>query len=190
MQELKGTVIGIIFRNIENGYSVLDVDCGGELITAVGIFPPITEGEQLLMTGEEKFDSRFGEQFAVETVKVSPPEELENIVTYLSGGLFKGVGEATANAIVKKFGVHTLEVIEEAPYRLAEIKGISAQKALSIGEAYKQNRDMQDVIIFLQKFDLSINLSLKIFRQYQANTVFIVRTNPYKLVEDVDGGLG
>ena len=187
MQELKGTVVNIIYRNVENGYSVIEVDCGGTLEVAVGIFPPISEGERLLMTGEAKFDSRFGEQFAVDTVKVSPPQELENIVMYLSGGLFKGVGVVTATAIVEKFGADTLDVIENEPYRLASVKGISAAKANDIAEAYRQNREMQDAIIFLQKYELTINLCLKIFKFYQANTVFVVKTNPYKLVEDVDG---
>ena len=110
--EVKGTVEGILFRNAENGYTVMAVDVHGLIITAVGIFPPITEGENVTLIGEYKKNSKYGEQFVVNEVVVVPPSSEEGMIKYLSSGLFKGIGEVTAHAIVKKFGSETFNIIE------------------------------------------------------------------------------
>ena len=109
--ELKGSVTDIIFRNEENGYSVVELACKGRLLTAVGKFPPVTEGQELVLEGRYVINRQFGEQFAVDKVAVAQPTSEESIIRYLSGGLFKGVGEVTARAIVDKFGSSTLKVI-------------------------------------------------------------------------------
>lgn len=185
--DISGSVQGIVFRNAENGYTVCAVDVHGLTITAVGIFPPITEGETLFLKGDYKNNSRYGEQFVVEEVIVSPPTDEYSMIQYLSSGLFRGVGEITASAIVNKFKNDTFDVIQFNPIKLAEVRGISKNKAEEIGAKFAELRAMQRAIMFLGKFHVSLNLSLKIYRCYQQNTENIIKTNPYKLVGDVEG---
>ena len=185
--ELKGSVTDIIFRNEENGYSVVELACKGRLLTAVGKFPPVTEGQELVLEGRYVINRQFGEQFAVDKVAVAQPTSEESIIRYLSGGLFKGVGEVTARAIVDKFGSSTLKVIENDPTALAEVKGVSLKKAMEINTSFHYLRDMQDAILFLQELDIGLNAAIKIYKIYGADTQKIVKNNPYKLVEDVEG---
>ncbi len=185
--ELKGTVEGIVFRNAENGYTVLAVDVHGLIITAVGIFPPITEGENVTLIGEYKTNSRFGEQFVVNEVVVVPPTNEEGMIRYLSSGLFKGIGEITASAIVRKFGKDTFDIIEYNPARLAEVRGISAKKSEEISVKFEQLRSMQNTIMFLTKHGVSLNLSMKIYKLYGVLSESIVKTNPYRMVGEVEG---
>ena len=185
--EIKGSIEGIIFRNAENGYTVALVDVHGLTITAVGIFPPITEGEVVTLLGDYKDNSRYGEQFVVQEVVVTPPRSAEGIMRYLGSGLFRGIGEVTASAIVKKFGEETFDIIEFSPSRLAEVRGISAKKASEIGSKFIELRSMQRAIMFLTHYNVSLNLSLKIYRVYEANTESIIQTNPYRIVGDIDG---
>lgn len=191
---LSGVVEEIVFRNAENGYTVLTIasnngsgTSGGEIFTAVGIFPPVAEGEQLTMEGEVKFNSKFGEQFSVSNVKLSPPSSVENIKKFLASGILKHCGEVTAALIADKFGVDTLDILENAPYRISDIKGIGMKRAIEIGECYRENKVMKDTLIYLQQFDISINLAIKIFKVYHNTTINVLLTNPYRIVEDVDG---
>lgn len=185
--ELKGTVEGIVFRNAENGYTVLAVDVHGFIITAVGIFPPLTEGESVTLIGDYKKNSKYGEQFVVNEVVIAPPTSDENIVKYLSSGLFKGIGEITAMSIVKKFGSDTFDIIEYNPSRLVEVRGISQKKADELHERFAVLRSMQNSIIFLTKHNVSLNLAMKIYKQYGILSESIVRSNPYRMVGEVDG---
>lgn len=184
---MKGTVLEVIFRNADNGYCVLYMEGGGRFFTAVGVFPPLTEGEILDMEGNWVNNSRFGEQFRVTSVKVSPPTSKEAIFKYLSSGLFKGVGEVTAYSIVEKFGEKALDVIENSPQQLAAVKGISLKKALAIQEAMIGLKEMQDTIVYLQNYGVSLNLAIKIFKAYDKSTRRVVENNPYQLVDDIDG---
>ncbi|MBO7389887.1 MAG: ATP-dependent RecD-like DNA helicase, partial [Clostridia bacterium] len=129
----------------------------------------------------------FGEQFKVTSVKVSPPTGRESMIRYLSGGLFKGVGEMTAKNIVSMFGERTFDVIEFSPHELTKVKGISRVKSESIAAQFADFRAMQQTIIFLQSFDISLNLALKIYRTYEGLTENVIRNNPFRLIEDVDG---
>jgi len=185
--EIKGSIEGIVFRNAENGYTVAAVDVHGLMITAVGIFPPITEGETVTLIGDYKENSRYGQQFVVQEVVITPPKSKEGIMRYLSSGLFKGIGDVTASAIVKKFGEETFDIIEFNPLRLAEIRGISAKKAKEIGEKFYEMRSVQRAIMFLTHYNVSLNLALKIYRVYEANTESIIQTNPYRIVGDIEG---
>ena len=115
--ELVGNIESIVFRNAENGYTVAHV-ATPKRVTCVGIFPPVTEGERVVMTGDHVVNRNFGEQFKVTSVKVSPPTGRESMIRYLSGGLFKGVGETTAKNIVSFFGERTFEVIEFTPHEI------------------------------------------------------------------------
>ena len=184
---IKGIVEEIVFRNDENGYTVLDIDCNSELITCVGTFPIISEGEVLSLEGEFKINSKYGKQFVVRSAKIAPPQSLEGIEKYLSSGLIHGVGPITAHNIVSHFKAETLNVIEFSPEKLQEVRGVSSSKAAEISKAFSDIKKMQDTILFLQSYDISLNLSLKIYDQYKTKAEEIVRKNPYKLVEDIDG---
>ena len=184
---LTGIIEEIVYRNDDNSYTVAVLDVHGEPITAVGKFPPISEGENVEVSGEFIKHSKYGEQFAVKTIKVSTPTSAEGIIRYLSSGLIKGIGPITAFNIVAKFGKDTLDIMEFNPSKLAEVRGISARKAMEIGEAFADIKKMQNSIIFLQQYNISTNLAIRIYNFYKEKTEAIVKNNPYKLVEDVDG---
>ncbi len=182
-----GTIEDIIFRNEQNNYTVLVVNCNNKLITAVGKFPQVNEGLSVELEGQTSVNNKYGEQFTVQEVKVLQPSSCLAIERYLSSGIIKGVGPVTAKKIVDKFKTDTLAIIELNPMKLAEIKGISKDKAYEIGSAYAECKVMQDAVMFLQSHSISTNLALKIFNIYRDNTVNQVKSNPYKLVEDIDG---
>lgn len=181
-----GSVESIIYHNSENGYSVFDIDYRGQFVTCVGNFPVIAEGEYFELEGEYR-TTKYGEQFNVTAYRVKDPDTIFDIARYLSSGLIKGVGEVTAAAIVEAFGTDTMSVIEFNPARLAEVKGISVKRAMEIGESVRQLRDMQSAVMFLQKYDVSPNMALKIYKAYGEATEATVVRNPYQLVEDIDG---
>ena len=185
--KLIGTIEDIIFRNEQNNYTVLIVNSNNQRITAVGKFPQISEGLSVELEGQTSVNSKYGEQFSVQEVKILQPSSCLAIERYLSSGIIKGVGPVTAKKIVDKFKTDALAIVELNPMRLAEIKGISKNKAFEIGNAYAECRVMQEAVMFLQSHSISTNLALKIFNIYKENTVNQVKTNPYKLVEDIDG---
>ena len=185
--KLIGTIEDIIFRNEENNYTVLVINSNNNRITAVGKFPQVHEGLSVELEGQTSVNSKYGEQFSVQEVKVLQPSSCLAIERYLSSGIIRGVGPVTAKKIVDKFKSDTLAIIELNPMRLAEIKGISKEKAFEIGNAYAECHVMQEAIMFLQSHSISTNLALKIFAIYKENTVNQVKINPYKLVEDIDG---
>ena len=182
---VKGVVEHIVYQNKENGYTVADIDSNGELITIVGKMPNVGEGQTVSLTGDFVSSQKWGEQFSVKSYEVSEPTSVEGIQKYLSSGLIKGVGPATALAIFNAFGEKTLEIIEYNPLKLSEIRGISLTKAAEIGRCFLEIRKMQDAVMFLQQHNISTNLAIKIFNTYQDDTLNIVQSNPYKLVEDV-----
>lgn len=182
-----GQIEGVKYRNEENGYTVVIVESNGEYITCVGKFPAVVEGQRVEIDGTLKVDRKYGEQIAVNSVNVLPPNSIDGIFRYLSSGLIKGIGPIMAEKIVNQFGESTLEVIEYNPSKLAEIKGISPEKALKIAEAYNDLKDMQGTIMFLQNYNISTTMGIKIYKTYLSKTQEILKNNPYKLVEDVDG---
>lgn len=185
--KITATVLDIIYTNAENGYSVILVEKDVQLITAVGIFPPVSDGEVLEMQGEWTQNSKFGEQFSVSEVKVLPPTTKDAVYKYLSSGLFKGIGETTAYAIVEKFGENALNHIENEPAKLAEVKGISLKKAMALNETYLSLKEMQSTIVYLQGYGVPLNIALKIFKAYEKGAKRILEDNPYQLIDDVDG---
>ena len=184
---ITGQVENIIFRNEENGYTVLKVFSNGEVLTCVGKFPKISEGQRVEIDGTLIKNAKYGEQISVQNAKVLPPNNKEGIKKYLSSGLIKGIGPVTADLIVEKFGDTTLDIIEFNPLKLVEVKGVSETKAMQIAETFKDLREMQNSVMFLQRYDISTNMAVKIYKTYLQNTEEILKTNPYKLVEDVDG---
>jgi len=184
---LRGEIEDIIFRNNENGYTVLLLNSNEELITAVGKFPQVNEGEEIEINGEFSSHSKYGEQFNVKKIKVLPPNSEEGIVRYLSSGLIKGVGEVTASNIVEYFGKSTLDVIEMNPYKLSEVRGISPKKAEDIATAYRELKNMQNAVMLMQSYNISTNLAIKVYNVYLNKTETVLQQNPYRLVEDIEG---
>lgn len=184
---LKGIIQEIIFRNSENGYTVATVECDKEIVTCVGKFPHVSEGECVELDGSFTKHNRYGEQFNVSKAKIAKPTTRDGIVKYLSSGLIKGVGPVTALAIVNYFGEATLDVIEFNPSRLSEVRGISNKKAEEIGEAFNEIKKMQNSVMLMQEYNISTGLAVKIYNTYFDKTEYILKENPYKLCEDVDG---
>ncbi|MDR3216437.1 MAG: ATP-dependent RecD-like DNA helicase [Clostridiaceae bacterium] len=183
---LIGEVKDVIYSNPLNGYSVVEVVCDGAKYTAVGTFPPVHEGEILNMEGDWTTHKGYGKQFAVTNVKVSMPTSQDAMKKYLSSGLIKGLGESTAASIVNMYGTNSFEAMYH-PIQLTKIKGISLKKATEFGVQFQKIKTMQEAIMFLQKFSVSINLALKIYKAYESSTETVIKHNPYKLVEDIDG---
>lgn len=182
-----GKVTEVIYSNEENGYTVVLFDADSDVFVAVGIFPPISEGELLKISGEFKDNRKYGEQFSVTDVEFVRPEDPYGIVKYLSSGLFKGIGEKLAKEIVDKFGSETLDILDNQPERLIEVSGIGRKKLMEIIACYEDTRRMKESILFLQKHDVPMNLALKIYRKYGDSTVDVLKANPYVLVTDIDG---
>lgn len=182
-----GTVEDVIFANEENGYTVLTFATDDDFFTAVGVFPYVSPGERLELTGEFKKNNKFGEQFVVEEVKMSQPDDVEGILKYLASGLFKGIGEKLALQIVEKFGDKTLDILENKPERLREVSGIGRKKLMEILESYRDTKNMKDAIFFLQRYEVSTGLALKIYKEFGEATESVVTNNPYILVEKIDG---
>ena len=181
---LKGAIGNIVFFNAENGYTVFQLisDSDGGETTCVGYLPQLNVGQQIEVSGKIVTHQKFGEQFSVEKFSLAAPTGSEGLVRYLASGLIKGVGEATARLIVNSFGDDTLSVLENSPERLAELRGISLKKARAIGEEF-----MQEQIMFLQSYDITLNTAIKIYRVYKDKTESVLKSNPYRLIDDVDG---
>ena len=187
LEEFEGIVNEIIYTNEENGYTVAEFLTLDETITIVGILPYIYEGENLKVMGNFTNHQDYGEQFKVEYYIKNMPKTKSSIYAFLSSGIIRGIRCATAKKIVDKFGEKTLDIIEENPGLLSQIKGISYDKALQIGESYKEKKSVTDIIMFLQKYNISINLSMKISKVLGNSPINKIEDNPYILCEKIDG---
>ena len=150
MKSINGYVESITYRNEDNGYTVLTLSYGKKEIKCTGNFGYIAEGEYVEIEGEEVFHDVYGEQIKVISYKVVPATDELSLKKYLGSGAIKGLGAVLADRIVEKFGEDTLRIVEEEPERLAEIRGITIRKAMSICEQIEEKKDMRDVMIFLQ----------------------------------------
>ena len=187
MSTVSGYIEKIIYRNETNGYTVLSVEADDDDYVLVGTFNYIAEGEFIKANGNMKLHPNYGEQLFVDEYEIIEPRELDSIQKYLESSAIKGVGEALAKRIVKKFKMDTLRVMEEEPERLAEVKGVSEKLARSISEQIQEKKSMRDAMIFLHKFGISMKLSAKIYMEYGSKIYTIIETNPYKLADDIDG---
>lgn len=185
--KIVGNVENTVFRNAENGYSVINLSYNKKHLTIVGTLPEVYEGQTLELEGNFVVNKKFGEQFQVSEGKVVEPTTLPAIEKYLASGLIYGVGPVTAKKIVDQFGEDTLTVMEYNPVQLSKVKGISRQKAIEISNAYNEMKEMQNVIMFLQTNQITTNMAIKIYNIYKEKTIEVVKSNPYQLVEDVDG---
>ena len=189
MESLAGYVEHIIYRNADNGYTVLNLVSGEDEITCVGIFSAIAEGENIEAQGEYTEHPTYGQQFKVTSFEEKAPEDEEAIERYLGSGAIKGIGLAMAARIVRRFKEDTFRIIEEEPERLAEIKGISNRKAMEIASQVNEKRDLRQAMIFLQQYGITMNLAVKVYQAYGQDVYGIIRENPYRLVDDI-GGVG
>lgn len=187
MEKLAGYVEHIIYRNADNGYTVLNLVSGEEEITCVGIFSAIAEGENIEASGDYTDHPTYGKQFKVESFEEKAPEDEEAIERYLGSGAIRGIGLALAARIVRRFKADTFRIIEEEPERLAEVKGISERKAMEIADQVNEKRDLRQAMIFLQQYGITMNLAVKVYQQYGQEVYGIIRENPYRLPDDIEG---
>ena len=191
MEELvacEGTVHSVIFQNAENGYTVLRLLTEeGEVITVVGCVPCVAPGEHLTVSGVRETHPQHGEQVRVVELERSLPEDEEEILSYLSSGVCKGVGPATARRIVERFGPETLDILEREPERLATLKGITARKAREIAESFRQHMGLRRLMAFLAQYQLPPILAMELRRQYGDAALEKVRENPYLLSGEACG---
>ncbi|AEV66886.1 helicase, putative, RecD/TraA family [Acetivibrio clariflavus DSM 19732] len=183
----EGIIEEIIFSNEINGYTVCELRGEKETITAVGFMPFINVGEMIKVSGNWITHPDYGEQLKVELYEKILPKTVEAIETYLASGLIKGVGPASAKKIVKRFGEDTINIIEFHPERLSEIKGISHEKALRIGHAYHEQKELRNVVMFFQEYGISPTYCAKIYQIYGKDTIEVIRNNPYKLSDEAIG---
>ena len=180
---VEGSVDAVIFQNEENGYTVLllRVDGEDEPITVVGCIPCAAAGEGMTVTGVWVNHPVHGPQLSAESVERRLPQEEEDIVSYLSSGILKGIGPATAQRLVERFGTDTLRVLEEEPERLKTIKGITAKKAMELSEAFRALTGLRQVMEFLARYDLPVYLAMAVQRTYGDNALQMLRDDPYIL---------
>lgn len=187
MEEVKGYVDHIVYRNADNGYTVFNLNNEDGELTCVGTFHYIEEGELLKLTGEYVMHALYGMQLSVSSAEVCEPEDLMSIERYLGSGAIRGVGAALAGRIVRKFREDTFRIIEEEPERLAEVKGISERKAREIAEQVEEKKDMRKAMIYLQKYGISTTLAAKIYQHYGNSIYRVLEENPYQMADDISG---
>lgn len=187
METIKGYVDHIIYQNKDNGYAVLSMNVDDEEEICVGIFRGVDNGENLEITGEYVEHPSYGFQFKASSFKVVEPDDLLSMERYLGSGAIKGVGEALAKRIVKRFGKDTFRVIEEEPERLVEVKGISERIAQQITDQMIEKREIREAFLFLQKYGITNTLAVKIYEKYGMGMYGILKENPYRLAEDIQG---
>ncbi len=186
---IEGCVDSIVFRNAENGYTILRLSVQGEkeATTCVGNFSYVSEGDYLKCEGELVKHQIYGMQLKVTHYEAAEPADAASMQVYLGSGAIRGIGKALAAKIVSRFGEETFKVIEDEPHRLADIKGISIRMAREISEQFDEKREQRQAMIFLQQYGISSNLALKINKKYGAAMYDLIRTNPYRIAEDIQG---
>ncbi|MCM1568157.1 MAG: ATP-dependent RecD-like DNA helicase [Roseburia sp.] len=187
METVSGYVEHIIFQNNENGYTVLNLMAEGEEITCVGVCKGLSQGESLEAQGEFVDHPVYGSQFKISGYRTIKPKSSADIERYLGSGAVKGVGAALAARIVKKFGDDTFRIMEEEPERLTEIKGISERKAQEIAVQLEEKKDLREALVYLGQYGISNTLAVKIYNTYGMELYGVMKENPYRLAEDING---
>lgn len=185
---VKGIIEEIIYKNEDNGYTVCFVESEAEGgFTAVGYMASVSVGETVLLTGVWVDHPDYGEQLKLEYYEILLPTEEENILKYLSSGIVSGIRAKTAKKLVEKFGKDTLNIMLTEPLKLAEIKGISKEKAQKIGENFYKIQSIQNIVMFLQQYNVSANMAIKVNKILGDRAVERIKENPYILADNVDG---
>ena len=185
--EITGTVQDLIYANSESGFAVIEFQPsgGGESIRASGIMPEVFPGELITLSGSMEIHRQYGETFRVHTLIKAMPSDSESLITFLACGLFSGVGEATAKAIVKMFGEETPDVILNEPERLSAVRGISSKKAEGIAETFKEYYNVSETLKFFADLGISTKVALAVYGKYGVNSVNVTCRNPYMLIDEV-----
>ena len=187
MEQLEASILGTIFRNEENGYSVLSVRAGRKEYTVTGALPELNPGEQAVFTGEWVEHKSYGLQFKCISCEIQMPTTLLGIERYLASGAIRGVGPSTARQLVEHFGEETMDVLSEHPHRLTELSGIGKKRAAMIAESFAAQQGARQAIIFLQSYGVPASLAIRISQRYGERTREVVQSDPYQLCEDLDG---
>ena len=187
MEKLQGMVSDIVFKNEENGYTIASLANENDEITIVGCMPTLSVGESIEVEGKWINHKIYGSQFEVQSFMPVTPSSLEGIYVYLSSGMIHGIGEKMAKRIVDKFGVDTLEIIQNTPERLTEVEGIGMKKVKQIQESYEENRELRNIIIQLSPYGITPNYCLRIYKKYKEKSLEVINKNPYRLAEEVRG---
>ena len=187
MATVSGYVEKIKYRNEENGYSILSVNSDGLDYVLVGTFPYISEGDFIEASGRDVEHPIYGDQIQVESYELKAPEDTASMERYLGSGAIRGVSTALAARIVRRFKADTFRIIEEEPERLAEVKGISEKMAQAISEQMESKKEMSQAMMFLQEYGISMSLALKIYNEYGSRMYSIIKENPYRLADDIQG---
>ena len=186
-ETINGFVEKVVYRNTENGYTVVNISVEGDDVVCTGYFSDITEGDQIIAEGSFVEHKQYGIQFTVTSYEIKEPETSVAMEKYLGSGIIKGVGPALSAKIVKKFGDETFNIIEREPERLAEIKGITEKKAIEIGSQFEEKKEFRNAMIFLNQYGVSNALAMKIYKEYGIKVMKIVREHPYRLADDIAG---
>ncbi len=187
LKEISGIIEKVTYKNSQNGYTVCTARCGREHITVVGIIPFISVGDNVKFLGNYTVHSLYGEQFAAQSYETVVPKTVASILRYLSSGIIKGVGPATAERIVEKFGADSLEIIQNTPEDLVSIKGISLEKARNISEEYKKQFGIKDLMLMLNPYQISMEKCIAIYQKLGTKSAEKIKENPYVLcTENID----
>ena len=189
MEHLRCVVERITYRNEENGYSVIKCKAKdySDLVTVVGAMPDVHVGAVLSLEGFWKIDSKYGRQFSAQKWEEALPATVYGIEKYLGSGLVKGVGPKFAKRIVQKFGKDTLDVIEEQPELLIEVEGIGQVRVERIKKSWQDQKEIKNIMLFLQGHEVSTSHATKIFKTYGSESIAVVKENPYRLADDIWG---
>ncbi len=189
MQELTGVIERITYHNEENGYTVAQLAPEGKdyTVTVIGNMLGINVGECVRLTGQWTMHPQYGRQFKAESVRTVLPATVQGIRKYLGSGLIKGIGPITAERIVRRFGLETLDVIEKTPERLLEVLGVGPKRVAMIQRAWEEQRQIKEVMLFLQANGVSTSLAVKIYKAYGDAAIGVVRNDPYRLARDIYG---
>lgn len=181
MISINGIVEDVIYKNEDNGYTVLNVDSDGALVTVVGNLGDICDGERLSLMGNYINNAKYGRQFKAEVCERFLPTSISAIKKYLGSGVLQGVGPSIAKRIVEAFGEDTLDILEKSSYQLSSIKGITPERAQQIGDEFRRITGVRSTISFLSKFGISPMVAVNVYKQFEGNAVDVIRTNPYAL---------
>ena len=184
MEQIEGKVINIIYES-DNGFKIINIEIGNRILTLKGSLPTVEIGDNIKASGKYVEHKDFGMQFDVNTFEKVFPEGSDSILEYLESGAIKGIGPKTAKKIVDKFGENTLNIMYENPELLAEITGISKQKAIDMGAEFREKREFFDIVEFLKPYNLSMNEVNKLYGKYKSMTINILRENPYIILNEV-----
>lgn len=189
MEQIEGIVEDIIYCNNQNWYTVCEIRSGRRLITIVGYMPGLAVAENIIVRGTWIHHQDYGKQLKVESFERSLPTTLDSLLKYLSSGAIKGIGAITAKKIIEKFGDDTLRVLQFEPMLLSEIKGISTDKALRIGQSFMEQEQIRQTIMFLQEYGVSTTYAVKVWKKFGSDSIDEIKRNPYRLTdEDINIG--